>query len=214
MPAPYHSIEDRLNRYQTGLTNARDVPELQSRVALYGYTLEKLDQMLTQRQQAFDLYLAQKTEYSEQYAATETYEQAWKIAHDAYMRLVRLGRVVFRDDHAVFIKLTLNQERKRSFSGWLAQANTFFSNLLSDQDALAKYGQYNTPPDVVNAAKCLVDAAEQANIIQAKETGEARQATLERDKKMDALDKAMSEFYALAELACEDAPELLEMLDR
>ena len=28
MPAPYHSIEDRLNRYQTGLTNARDVPEL------------------------------------------------------------------------------------------------------------------------------------------------------------------------------------------
>lgn len=214
MPAPYHSIEDRLNRYRTGLTNARDVPELQSRVALYGYTPDKLNQMLTRRQQAFDLYLAQKTEYSEQYAATETFERAWKIAHEAYMRLVRLGRVVFRDEHAVFIKLTLNQERKRSFSGWLAQANTFFSNLLSDQDALAKYGQYNTPPEAVNAAKALVDAAEQANIIQAKETGEARQATLERDEQMDALDSAMSEFYALAELACEDAPELLEMLDR
>ncbi|WP_339136015.1 MAG: hypothetical protein WGN25_19475 [Candidatus Electrothrix sp. GW3-4] len=27
MPAPYHSIEERLNRYQTGLTNACDVPE-------------------------------------------------------------------------------------------------------------------------------------------------------------------------------------------
>ncbi|MCI5120905.1 MAG: hypothetical protein D3908_06925 [Candidatus Electrothrix sp. AUS4] len=110
--------------------------------------------------------------------------------------------------------MTLNQERKRTFSGWLAQANTFFTNLLGDQDALAKYEQYNTPPDAVNAAKDLVDVAEQANIIQAKETGEAQQATLERDEKMDALDKAMSEFYALAELACEDAPELLEMLDR
>lgn len=214
MPAPYHSIEDRLNRYQTGLTNARDVPELQSRVALYGYTLEKLNQMLVQRQQAFDLYLAQKTEYSEQYAATETFEQAWKTAHEAYMRLVRLGRIVFRDDHAVFIKLTFNEERKRSFSGWLAQANTFFSNLLSDEDALAKYSQYNTLPEEVNAAKALIDTAEEANIMQAKETGEARQATLERDEKMDALDKVMSEFYALAELACEDAPELLEMLDR
>ena len=76
MPAPYHSIEDRLNRYLTGLTNARNVPELQSRVALYGYTLNKLNQMLTQRRQAFDLYLAQKTEYSEQHAATAAFEQA------------------------------------------------------------------------------------------------------------------------------------------
>ena len=214
MPAPYHSIEDRLNRYLTGLTNALDVPELQSRVALYGYTPDKLNQMLTQRQQAFDLYLAQKTEYSEQHAATAAFEQAWKTAHETYMRLVRLGRILFRDDHAVFVKLTLNEERKRTFSGWLAQANTFFSNLLSDQNALAKYDQYNTPPTAINAAKVLVDVAEQANIIQAKETGEAQQATRERDGKMDALDSAMSEFYALAELACEDAPELLEMLDR
>ena len=214
MPAPYHSIEDRLNRYLTGLTNALDVPELQSRVALYGYTPDKLNQMLTQRQQAFDLYLAQKTEYSEQHAATAAFEQAWKTAHETYMRLVRLGRILFRDDHAVFVKLTLNEERKRTFSGWLAQANTFFSNLLSDQNALAKYDQYNTPPNAINAAKVLVDVAEQANIIQAKETGEAQQATKERDGKMDALDSTMSEFYALAELACEDAPELLEMLDR
>ena len=43
MPAPYHSIEDRLNRYRTGLTNARDVPELQSRVALYDYSPDKLN---------------------------------------------------------------------------------------------------------------------------------------------------------------------------
>jgi hypothetical protein len=214
MPAPYHSIEDRMNRYLTGLTNARDVYDLQSRVALYGYTQDKLNQMLAQRQEAFDFYLAQKTEYSEQHAATETFEQAWQTAHESYMRLIRLGRIVFRDNYAVFIKLTLNEERKRTFSGWLAQANTFFSNLLSDLDALAKYAQYNTPLDAVNAAKALVNAAEQANIIQAKETGEAQQATKDRDKKMDALDNAMSEFYALAELACEDAPYLLEMLDR
>ncbi|WP_339136357.1 MAG: hypothetical protein WGN25_00520 [Candidatus Electrothrix sp. GW3-4] len=214
MPASYHSIEDRLNRYQTGLTNARNVPELQSRVALFGYTPDKLNQILSQRQQAFELYLAQKSEYSEQYTATETFDKAWKTAHGAYMRLVRLGRILFRDDHAIFIKLTLNEERKRTFSGWLAQANTFFSNLLADPVVLEQYGQYNTSEDVIKAAKALVDAAEVANIIQAKETGEARQATQDRGAKMEALDKAMSEFYALAELACEDAPDLLDMLDR
>ena len=28
MPSPYHSIEDRLNRYQTGLADVHDVPYL------------------------------------------------------------------------------------------------------------------------------------------------------------------------------------------
>lgn len=214
MPAPYHSIEDRLSRYLTGLTNARDVPELQSRVALYGYNPDKLNQMLAQRQQAFDLYLTQKNEYSEQYAATQTFDQAWKSAHETYMRLIRLGRIIFRDDHAVFLKLTLNEGRKRTFSGWRTQAGTFFTNLLNDRVALKKYGKYNTPLDTITAARDLLDAAEEANITQSKETGEAQQATLERDEKMDLLDSALSEFYALAELASEDAPELLEMLDR
>jgi len=214
MPAVYHSIEDRLNRYRTGLVNARDVAELQSRVALYGYTKKKIDELLALHQEAFDLYLARKKEYGEQLAATSAFEDAWKSAHDAYMRLIRLGRVFFRDDYAVFVKLTLNEERKKSFSGWLTQARTFFSSLLADSAIIGKYAQYNTPRAAIEAARDLVNAAEEANTIQAKETGEARQATLDRDAKLDALDGAMSEFYALAKLACHDAPELIEMLDR
>nr|VFJ64718.1 MAG: hypothetical protein BECKFW1821A_GA0114235_11781 [Candidatus Kentron sp. FW] len=170
--------------------------------------------MLALHQEAFDLYLARKKEYGEQLAATSAFEDAWKSAHDAYMRLIRLGRVLFRDDYGVFVKLTLNEERKKSFSGWLTQARTFFSGLLADPAILEKYAKYNTPRATIEAARKLVDAAEEANTVQAKETGEARQATLDRDARLDALDSAMSEFYALAKLACQDAPELLDMLDR
>jgi len=215
MPAAIHrAIEDRLNRYRTGLINARDVPELQRRVALYGYTPEKLNELLSLQQETFDLHLARKKEYGEQLAATSAFDHAWKAAHDAYMVLIRLGRVLFRDDYGVFVKLTLNQERKKSFSGWLTQARTFFAGLLADPAVLEKYAKYNTPLATIEAARELVDAAEQANTVQAKETGEARQATLDRDAKLDALDSAMSEFYALAKLACRDAPDLLDMLDR
>ena len=206
-------IETRLNHYLTGLTNARDVPALQSRVAPYGYTVTKLNTMLTQRQQAFDSYLAQKTEYNEQYVATVAFEQAWEAAHAPYMRLVKLGRILFKDDYATTIKLTLNEERKRTFSGWLTQARKFYTSLLADPAALAKYALYNTPLAAINAAQTLVNAAEQANITQAKEKGEAQQATKERDALLDALDSDMAEFYALAQLATEDAPQLVEMLE-
>lgn len=206
-------IDTRLNHYLTGLTNARDVPELQNRVAPYGYTVTRLNEMLAQRQAAFDSYLAQKTEYDEQYIATTAFEQAWEAAHTPYIRLVKLGRILFKDDYATTIKLTLNEERKRSFSGWLAQARKFYTNLLDDTAALATYAQYNTPQADINAALALVNTAEQANITQAKEKGEAQQATKDRDALLDALDADMAEFYALAQLACEDAPQLIEMLE-
>ncbi|WP_417910807.1 hypothetical protein [Candidatus Electronema sp. PJ] len=212
MPAPYQSIEDRLSLYKTSLVNASEVPDLQSRLAPYGYTPLKLGQMLTFRQDVFDLYVAQKSEYSEQLAATQAFEQAWDAAHTAYIRLVKLGRILFKDDYAVFVKLGLNEERKRSFSGWLTQARQFFSNLLADPAAVAKFGLYNTPSSTINEALALVTTTEDLHIAKAKESGEAQQATLNRDGELDMLDKGMSEFYAIARLACEDAPQLLEML--
>ena len=185
MPAPYHSIEERLTRYHTGLTNARDVPDLQTRVVVY----------------------------DEQYTATNTFVTAWKAAVVPYMHLIKLGRIIFKDDYAAYVKLTLNQERKDSFSGWLTQARKFFTNCLADAAVVAKYAQYNSPQASIEAALALVDAAEQANVAQTKETGEAQKATMDRDTKLDTLNEAMSEFYALARLACEDDPQLLEMLE-
>ncbi len=213
MPTPYLSIDERLTRYHTGLTNARDVTDLQNRVALYGFDETKLDAMLLLRQEAFDAHLTQKTEYDEQFAATHTFNTAWDSAHAAYMHLIKLGRILFKNDYAVYHKLTLNEDRKNSFSGWLTQAYKFYGNLLDDAAALAKYAQYNTPLPAINAALALVETAKQANIAQTKETGEAQKATQDRDAKLDALDSAMSEFYALAQLACEDTPQLIEMLE-
>ena len=213
MPSISHqSIERRLDIYHTGLINARDVAELQSRLVVYGYTPDKLNQLLALYQEVFDLYLAQKTEYSEQLAATHSFQEAWKTAHTDYIRLVKLGRIIFKGDYAAFVKLTLNEERKKSFSGWLAQARTFFNALLADAALLSRYEQYGTDQDAIQDAFALVETAEQAHTAKLKETGEAQQATKERDARLDVLDSSMAEFYALARLACEDAPQLLEML--
>ena len=208
----HQSIDHRLDTYHTGLINSRDVAELQSRLVLFGYTPDKLNQLLALYQEVFDLYLAQKTEYSEQFAATHAFQEAWKAAHAAYIRLIKLGRIILKGNYGAFLKLTLNEERKKSFSGWLAQARTFFNALLADEVLLAQYEQYNMDQDAIRAAFTLVETAEQAHTAKMKETGEAQQATKERDAQLDVLDSNMAEFYALARLACEDAPQLLEMV--
>ena len=213
MSTAYISIDERLTRYHTGLTNARDVPTLQNRLALYGLTPARLNDLLDLNEEVLALHIAQRTEYDEQHAATKTFEDAWAAAQAPYMHLIKLGRIIFKDNYATYAKLTLNQERKYTFSGWLAQARKFYTNCLGDAAVVAKYALYNTPLASLQAAQALADAAEQANIAQTVETGEAQKATQDRDAKLDELDEAMAEVYALSRLACEDSPQLLEMME-
>ena len=119
-------IEQRLESYRVALENAKTHPELSALLSQYTYDATKIDVGIALRQAAFDAYLSQQDEYGEQYAATQSFTQAWEAAQKAYMRLVNLGRIIFKNDHITYTELGLTGDRKRTFSGWLAQARGLF----------------------------------------------------------------------------------------
>jgi hypothetical protein len=82
----YFTIEERLTRYQTGLTNARSVPEFTSRVSTYGYDADKLDALLDQCEAVLNNHINQQKEYSEQHAATQAFETARKAADVSFQK--------------------------------------------------------------------------------------------------------------------------------
>lgn len=206
-------IEQRLESYRIALENAKAHPELSALLALYTYNAAKIDEGVALRQVAFDAYLIQQDEYGEQYAATQSFSRAWDAAQKAYMRLVNLGRILFKNDHTTYTELGLIGDRKRTFSGWIAQAGGFFANLLDNPDALAKYAAYNVPQAEIEAARDAVDAAEVTRTAQGRETAEAQQATSNRDAAVDVIDAWMSEMTAIARIATVDNPQLMELLD-
>ena len=64
----------------------------------------------------------------------------------------------------------------------------------------------------IETGKTLLEETESANAAQKKEKGEAQQATLERDKAVDNLEDWLSDFIAIARIALEEKPQLLEKL--
>lgn len=206
------SIQDRLLAAQVAIDNALSDTEIQTFLTVYGYDNERINQGKTLLENTQQLHQQQQKEYGDQFAATDALNKSWAEASVSYMRFVKIARIALKSNRAAFQKLDLVGNRNQSLSGWLGQAKQFYLNALSDTDVLAKMVNFGITQEKLEAGKQLVEATETANANQEKEKGEAQQATLERDKVFDQLEEWLSDFLAIARIALEEKPQLLEKL--
>ncbi len=206
------SIEDRLLAAQIAIHNALDDESLQSYLTPYSYDREKLEAGRALYEATLEAQKIQQAEYGDQYDATDRLNRLWEEANAAYMHYVKVARVAFRDQRGVMSRLDLHGRRKRATAGWIVQTRQFYEGLLADDDLLARMAEFSITQAKLEAGRAQVDAVEEANRVQAKERGEAQDATLARDVALDALDAWMSDFIAIARLALEERPQYLEKL--
>lgn len=154
----------------------------------------------------------QKKEYAEQYQATETYTKDWNELKGIYSEHVELARIAFENDVQNYFQLGLQGRRKESFSGYMHQAKQFYNNALKDQvvmDALSKKG---ISKKELEDTLVLIEKVEEEKNKQSKETGEARQATKDRDAAHDELSEWFGEYKRVATVALASKPALLKIL--
>jgi hypothetical protein len=206
------SFESFFNRAQVTIDNALQLPKIQNYLQEYGYTLEKLRQGKVLYETAFKLQQQQRREYGEQIAATETLNKLWETAQASYMKCVKIARVAFKNNAGIATELDLNGIRKRTISGWLLQVQQFYNNALANPQILASLAEYGITEEKLKFCLAEVEAVAQANLVQEKEKGDAQNATKTRDKAVDELDDWLSDFIAIAKIALEAEPQLLESL--
>ncbi|NJL82241.1 MAG: hypothetical protein HC890_03465 [Chloroflexaceae bacterium] len=206
------SIDQILSDIQVAIDSALANPTVQAYLTPFGYTPEKLQQGKALYQTALAAQQRQKTEFAEQLGATAALESLRDTAQKYYAQHLKIARIAFKNDAIALAKLALTGDRKRSLSGWLAQTQQFYRAALEDtrlQQGLAPYG---VTTEKLTQGQSAVDAVIAANVTQETEKGEARQATQDRDAVLDTLEDWYSDYIAIARLALEDNPQLLETL--
>ncbi len=206
------SIAEILLAAQVAIDNAISDREIRNMLLPFGYNDVKLNTGKALLDRANELQQKQQKEYGDQFKATAIVNEAREKADVEYMRFVKVARVAMKSDYGFYKQLALNGDRKRSLSGWIAQAKQFYLNALSDDAVLAKMAAYGMTKEKMEAGKLLLEGVEYANAEQQKEVGEAQQATLERDNAVDNLCEWLSEFVAIARIALEEKPQYLEKL--
>jgi len=203
------AIDKLMQESRIFLTNAR-LPELTPNLALFGLGEEQLaegDQLLS----SLDGHVrTHAKEYGEQYEATESYQTLFTTAQKSCAKSVKIARIVFDEDAASQVALDLTGRRKRGFPGWYTQAKKFYLGMNSDRiSAMSRFG---ITSEIISAEFDQVEAVAEADAKQAKECGEAQEATKHRDNAFDALGDWMHIYKQIAHIALEDQPQAIEKL--
>ena len=194
------------------INNSLQNTELQPMLAEFGYSAERLTEGKTLLDNATTLNIRQEKELGEKTGATNLRDSKREQAHKDYIRFVKIARIAFVNEQGTWQALGLMGDRKDSISGWLAQTNQFYTNILGNQNWIEKMANYGITAEKLTAGQTLTKEVEKANNRLKTEMGEAQEATRLRDEIADTLQAWHSDFIAIARIALEDKPQYLEIL--
>ena len=206
------TIDGKLLFAKTALGNARSVVPVNESLALFGYDNTKLDQGMALYTSTHELHERQKREYGEQFEATDVLNVSRAELKVSYMRHLKLARIALKGNRNAEESMQMRGRRKDSLSGMLTQASAFYANALSSPEVMEAFARFNVTMEVLEAGKAKVEEVQTHYNAQLKETGEAQQATLERDVALDQLDEWMGDFTGVVRIALESQPQYLEIL--
>lgn len=205
--------KDYILFYQLLIENIQNNAEVQNIVSTIGYDAEKMQEgreLLDKTLQAFNMQILETADKLE---ATDDLSELRETVHKNYMKALKIARVVFDDDIKAQTALMLNGKRKTKLAGWLLQVNTFYQNLLSEENNfIGKMAARGQSYEKLSTDYVLVMQITGLSVKKKVEKGEAKQATKRKNEAFDELKKWANELVQIAKVTFEDSDESLDKL--
>jgi hypothetical protein len=203
-----------LEQYRVTFENTESQPQIASTMAEYGYDSTKVAEGKALYETTRLSIDSNKTETDEEAAAYAVFASKEDQLAKIYTEHRKKAKVVFRNDPVTADKLEVSGSLPVPYVKWLETVRKFYTTSIADQDIQIKLSRLKITLDDLNAAKVLIPEVETARAAYLKEKGESQDATTIKDAAFAKLDDWMSEFYAVAKIAMEDNPQLLEALGK
>lgn len=203
-----------LEKWRVALENAKVQPRIAGFMEEFGYTTEVLDQgqaLLIQTRSIFDLNKTEDDETSEAYSI---FKRKKKILFDGYKMHRKKAKIIFRNNLLTQEKLDVSGAYPRVYIQRMEAAKKFYTVVIRDAAILPRLLRLKITAEDIVSGLALVIEVETARTNYLREVGESQDATQTKDRAISKMQDWMSEFYAVAGIALEDHPQLLEVLGK
>lgn len=209
---PKRSELERLESYRIAFENSSHQPVIKAQVALFGYTEEKLDEGWQLFQSTQKVWQSNQQEDTETSDAYRTFDRLFKEQEASYSFDRKKLKAAFIWEPGALKKLGVTGEKPRAYLEVMDLMRVCYSTLQNDSSLQNKAAQMHISTEYINESLARIEAIQQARTNYLRETTESQAATELKDQAFAKLDRWMREYLAVARIALEEQPQLLEAL--
>ncbi len=208
------SEAEALEQYRVSLENVEAQTEIATIMAEFGYdeiVIAEGKALFTQTREAYDVNQKEDDETSESY---KNFTRLKESLAKTYTLHRKKGEIIFRKEPITLSKLVLTGSLPTAYVKWLETVKKFYTVALQDTTIQTKLVRLKITTEEINETIALITNLEHARAEYLREKEESQDATKAKDKIFAKMDDWMSEFYAVAKIALEDNPQLLESIGK
>lgn len=205
---------ETLEQYRVSFENVEKQTEIATIMAEFGYDetlLTEGKELFTKTQNAYNENITENDERSTAYSNFMSLKTNLSKVYGLHRKK---GKVVFRKDDTLLKYLGLKGSIPTSYINWLENVKKFYSVVIGNTAYETKLARLKVTPTELKETVAKITELETARAEYLKEKGESQDATKLKDTAFGELDDWMREFYAVAKIALEDNPQLLESLGK
>ncbi len=208
------SEAEALEQYRVSFENVGSQTEIATIMAEFGFDETLLTEgktLLTKTRETYDFNKTEDDETSESYNNFSTLKENLVKTYKLHRKK---AKVIFRKDILILNKLSLTGSLPTSYVKWLEVVKKFYAVASTETDIQIKLVRLKITLEELNRTIQLITDLELSRAEYLREKGESQDATKLKDSAFGEIDDWMSEFYAVAKIALEDNPQLLESLGK
>ena len=201
-----------LESSRIALENALAQSQIAIALAELGYdatTIEEGKNILSATQSAFQHNRTEDEESSDAYRMFSEKKEALSKTYGLHRKK---AKVIFKKDSATSEKIGITGATPLAYLKFVDTTKTFYTQALQDTAIQNKLARLKISPEELQDAEKQIAELEVARAFYLREKGESQEATQLKDQAFSELDDWMADFYAVAKIALEDQPQLLESL--
>lgn len=206
----YLTDQELLQRFGILFENLKTQTELKTELAEYGYDEAEIAQGKTLYDKALAEYQKNIKETQQETSAQHLFRQKLDELTNTYATDRKKARIIFKDQSDALTNLRLKGRTAVSISSIIDDTRVFYGTLQQNNTLLTPLNRLKINTEHINAQLSKLTEVEKAYADYTREKGESQQATKDKNQALAQLEKWVREFYAIAKIALEDKPQLLE----
>lgn len=197
---------------RVALQGPKDKPEIAAYLSALGYTTEKIaegDTLLENAENSYETNFREDNETRDSYKA---FSDLKNLLNELYTQDRKIARVIFRKEPTTLQNLGLDKKPSRVYVQWMKGLEKFYDVTLTSAEVQSELAKLNLTVEKLTANKLKLAELKAARTFYLQEEGESQQATKVKDAAIAALSDWMIDYKAVAKIALEDKPQLLESM--